>query len=209
MGDVVQPQHFQRAGARHAHQHPDLMQEERQDRHGQVQQARLPVFTDRHVAHHRQPLQLQAEEDQQQQAQPESRDGHQQGCRTAQEQVGPFVLLPGREHAGGHGHQRGKQHRHQHHAPADQETVPHQRQHGLAGVDGRSQIAVQHVAEPDAELGQPGLVQPQARTQVRQGGRRRQVAQQQLGRIARNQPDHHEHRHRHDQQGRHGHDNSG
>ena len=51
--------------------------------------------------------------------------------------------------------------------------------------------------------------QPQACTQVRQRGRRRQVAQQQLGGVARDQPDHHEHRHRHDQQGRHGHDNSG
>jgi len=43
---------------------------------------------------------------------------------------------------------------------------------------------MQHVAEPDAELGGPALVQAQAGAQVSQGGRGGQVAQQQLRRIA-------------------------
>lgn len=66
MGDVVEPQHFQRRGARHADQHTHLMDDKRHDGQDEIKQATDDIIADRHVAQDRQPAELEAEEKKQQ-----------------------------------------------------------------------------------------------------------------------------------------------
>ena len=54
------------------------MQEQRHDRHDEVEQSRRRILRDRDIADDRQPFELQAEEQQEQQAEPEGRDRQQQ-----------------------------------------------------------------------------------------------------------------------------------
>ncbi len=65
------------------------------------------------------------------------------------------------------------------------------------------------MAAPDTELHRPAFIQAELGAQVGQAHRVGEVAQQQLGRVAGDQPYQHKHRDRHDQQGRYRHQQAG
>jgi hypothetical protein len=118
--------------------------------------------------------------------------------------IDPGALTPRREHTQGHGEEHGNQHGEN--GQRDRRTHPlaDQGGHGEPRVDRRAQVASQHIAEPDARLGQERLVEPQPRADpgdVLRGG---VVAGNDLGGIAGREVEKSE-----DGQGHHSHDRNG
>lgn len=83
---------------------------------------------------------LEAEEQQQQKAQPECRDGQEQGRRSHQRKIGQAVLFPGSDHTRRYRNQAGEQHGNHDDLGADEKARDDQRQHRLVVDDGPAEI---------------------------------------------------------------------
>ena len=111
------------------------------DRQHEVEQPACPVVADRDIAEDRQPAELQAEKQQQQQAEPEGRDRQQHGGRADQRQIGQAVLPPGGDDAGRNGNQARQKNGNHDDLGADCEARQHEMQDGLVSDDRPAEIA--------------------------------------------------------------------
>ncbi|MNT29094.1 hypothetical protein D3C72_1648200 [compost metagenome] len=149
---VLQPQGLDGAGSHHAGDRRDLGQHDGEHRQHQVLRRAQAALQDRLESIDRQPVQLHAEQPDQQDAHPEAGHGDEQDGRRHDGRVGAPVLAPRGDHARGYGHQAGQQRGRQHDLRRDREMRQHQMRDRLAPGDGHAQVALQRMADPDHEL---------------------------------------------------------
>ncbi|MNQ92795.1 hypothetical protein D3C85_1082300 [compost metagenome] len=196
--DVVFGQGFQHGGARHARQQRHVDQAQRQT--GQHQMAQVGHDAIRHgfVALHRQPAQLDGKTIDQ--AVPDQEHRHRESADRAyhHQPVQPPSGVPRGQHAQGNRRQNREQHREKGDGHRRPHALPDQLRDGHLRGHRRAQVADGDVADPDDELLQHGLVQPQVLPDfldVVGGG---VVARDHRRRIARRQVYQQEHHDRHD-----------
>ena len=163
----------------------------------QVFEPRPEAFRHRHVTDCRQPLQVGGKDDDEQDAEPEI--GHRQAEKGDKgDRVVPGGVAPCRgNQAGRHGdHQRQHERQQRQRQRARQRLGDQLRHRHAAAVDGRAEITLEHVAEPDEVLHPHRLVEAEMTAQVLDRLGTAGIEQHGADGIARHDPQHEEHQRR-------------
>ncbi|MGC0388371.1 hypothetical protein ACVIVD_003335 [Bradyrhizobium liaoningense] len=185
--DIVLLQGRDHVGAQHPHDARPFRERQRQGRQHEEAQIRKRLLGERHIAGRRQPVQLDREQiDQQDRGEKRRHRQHGEGA-AGHEAVEGAAGTRGAGDRNGNADQEPDEFGHQHQLKRDRDALGDCLQHSLPGAKRTAEIALQHVAEPAQVTPPQRLIQPHVTAQRRDILRRRLIAEDDEGEIARQQ----------------------